>query len=458
MESLSVLLLLLISIAVAVSTGGKARSYAIINRNPPRRTRAAPDARGVMVSGFSPAELKAAYNYNTSMAAGSGKTVGIVACYDSPSIEQELAVYSNMFGLPPCTTANGCFKKVGQTGSSTIPTAPDDEDWIGEISLDVQMVHGISPGAKILLVLAETSSSVDVLKAILYAAKNSDYVSMSLGFPEDSDSPTYENTYFKVPNVTYFCASGDYGPGVDYPTSSPNVIAVGGTSLYLSTDNIVETGWTGSGGGVSSYSSAPNIQLTDPRVRALDKTGFRKVPDLSSVGDPTTGVAVYTKGNWELMGGTSASCPIIAARAAQTGVVLTVASIYSGSIKFRDITQGYSETPSASLRYNCKVDYDFVTGLGSWVGTYIGPNNYTTSATTTSSPTTTRSGTTSATTTSSPTSTRSGTTSASPTTTTTTTNAPETTKAPWWSIFTSSSQSNRANVFLILFCAVLCLV
>jgi len=465
----------LVALLLCISTAayaGNARSYAIVNTSPPRRTRQAPEGRSAMdINGFTPAELKKAYGYSTSMSAGSGTTIAIIGCYDAPNIEAELATYSTQFGLPSCTTANGCFKKVGQTGGSSIAADPDG-DWLTEVSLDVQMVHAIAPGAKILLVLATSSSSSDVLAAIKYAGNNAKYVSMSLGFDESSSNPRYEATYFSAPGVSYFVASGDNGPGVDYPGTSPNCIAVGGTTLYLddSGNTRSEIGWTGSGGGVSTYSNANSVQAGDSRVTAVAPTTTkRKVPDISSVADPTTGVAVYSQGQWIVVGGTSAACPIIAARASHTGVTVNAASVYNGMMSLRDITQGYSTTSDNSATYQCLVNYDYVTGLGSWIGstfntsaTTAAPGSTTTPApgsTTTAAPGSTTTSTPGSTTTRTPGSTTtqapgSSTTSA-PTPTPSPTQVQGVTLPPWLQkLLNSSGQSNQSNMFLVVACVV----
>src|SRR2546425_6876419 len=106
--------------------------------------------------GLSPAVIKSAYSFPTSLTAGAGKTIAIVDAYNDPTAEADLATFSSQYGLPSCTTANGCFKKVNQKGGSSYPKT--NAGWALEISLDVQWAHAIAPGAKILLVEATTSS------------------------------------------------------------------------------------------------------------------------------------------------------------------------------------------------------------------------------------------------------------------------------------------------------------
>ena len=104
-------------------------------------------------------------------------TVAIVDAFDATNAEADLAVFSAQFGLPSCTTANGCFKKVSQTGTSTLPAY--NSGWEGEISLDVQWVHASAPNAHILLVEAKSDSTSDLLIAVNYAKANA-----SRGFHE----------------------------------------------------------------------------------------------------------------------------------------------------------------------------------------------------------------------------------------------------------------------------------
>src|ERR1041384_2794133 len=100
-------------------------------------------------SGYGPADLQSAYKL-PSTTAGAGQTVAIVDAFDDPTAESDLAQYRSAYGLPPCTTANGCFRKVNQTGGTLYP-APSP-DWGLEISLDLDMVSAICPNCHILLV------------------------------------------------------------------------------------------------------------------------------------------------------------------------------------------------------------------------------------------------------------------------------------------------------------------
>src|SRR5438552_5928724 len=129
--------------------------------------------------GLSPAQVKGAYHFSTSATAGGGKTIAIVDAYDDPTAENDLNIFSSQYGLPPCTTANGCFSKVNQTGGTRYPRA--DGGWALEISLDIQWAHAIAPGAKILLVEARSNSFSNLMAAVDYARQHARYVSNSSG-------------------------------------------------------------------------------------------------------------------------------------------------------------------------------------------------------------------------------------------------------------------------------------
>ena len=236
-------------------------------------------------TGLSPATVKAAYNFTTSATAGAGKTIAIVDAYDDPTAESDLGVFTSQYGLPACTTGNGCFTKVSQTGGSNYPRK--DAGWALEISLDVQWAHAIAPGAHILLVEAQSNSFSNLLAAEDYANGHANYVSNSWGASEFSGESAYDS-HFAVGKA--FVSSGDSGTPAEYPSSSPNVISVGGTTLHFSGGNFSsETGWSGSGGGCSAYESKNSSQNTG----SVNCSGKRATPDVSLDADPASGVSVY---------------------------------------------------------------------------------------------------------------------------------------------------------------------
>jgi subtilase family serine protease len=317
-------------------------------------------------TGLSPQTIKSAYNFPTSSTAGSGKTVAIVDAYDDPTAESDLAVFSSQFGLPTCTTANGCFTKVNQTGGTSYPRK--DAGWALEISLDVQWAHAIAPGAKILLVEASSNSFTNLLAAEDYAKTHAQYVSNSWGASEFSGESSYDSR-FAQSGVSFFVSSGDAGLPAEYPSASPNVVSVGGTTLHFSGGNFSsETGWSGSGGGCSSYENATSAQGSFSQYGQVKCGGKRATPDVSLDADPASGVSVYDttryqgQTGWFTVGGTSASSPMWAARSADSGAVVNASYVYGNNIAFRDITSGNNGASAL-------VGFDLVTGRGSWTGT-----------------------------------------------------------------------------------------
>ena len=318
-------------------------------------------------TGLSPAKIQSVYNFPTSLTAGSGKTVAIVDAYNDPTAESDLGVFDAQYGLPACTTANGCFKKVNQTGGTRYPFT--NSGWALEISLDVQWAHAIAPGAKILLVEASSSSFANLLTAENYAKTHAQYVSNSWGGSEFSGEHSYDS-YFVQSGVSFFVSAGDAGLPAEYPSASPNVISVGGTTLNFDTGGnfTSETGWSDGGGGCSAYETATSAQSGFSQYGQVSCGGKRATPDVSLDADPNSGVSVYDstkysgQSGWWQVGGTSASSPMWAGRSADAGVVVNSAYVYGNNITFRDITSGNNGA-------SCLTGYDLCSGRGSWIGT-----------------------------------------------------------------------------------------
>ncbi|MFI1091381.1 peptidase S8 [Streptomyces sp. NPDC020917] len=320
-------------------------------------------------SGYGPSDLRSAYALPST--GGSGATVAIVDAYDDPKAEADLATYRAQYGLPACTTANGCFKKVGQSGTSTLPSA--DAGWAEEISLDLDMVSATCPSCHILLVEATSATMANLGKSVNTAVSlGAKYVSNSYGGGESSSDTSYDSSYFNHPGVAITVSAGDSGYGAEYPAASKYVTAVGGTSLKKSstTRGWTDTVWSGTGSGCSAYDAKQSWQ-TD--------TGCSKrtIADVSAVADPATGVAVYDSyggdSGWEVFGGTSASSPIIASVYALAGTPSsgsTPASFpYAHTTSLNDVTSGSNGSCSSSYLCTAKSGYDGPTGLGTPNGT-----------------------------------------------------------------------------------------
>ncbi|MFF4802751.1 peptidase S8 [Streptomyces sp. NPDC001351] len=335
-----------------------------------------PNAATDAPTGYGPSDIQSAYGLTDAASSnGSGETVAIVDAYDDPNAEADLATYRDYYGLSACTTDNGCFSKVSQTGSTTsLPTA--DSGWAGEISLDLDMVSATCPNCNILLVEAKSASDANLGTAVNEAVKlGAKFVSNSYGGSESSSDTTYDSSYYKHPGVAITASAGDSGYGAEYPAASKYVTAVGGTKLSTSSGS---RGWTesvwntssteGTGSGCSSYDAKPSWQ-TD--------TGCSKrmIGDVSAVADPATGVSVYdTYGSdgtgWNTYGGTSASSPLIASVYALAGT--PGSSDYpaqypynaAGTSALNDVTSGSNGTCSTSYFCTAKSGYDGPTGWG----------------------------------------------------------------------------------------------
>ncbi len=346
------------------------------------------------VVGLTPTQIRTAYGINqitfsggTITGDGSGQTIAIVDAYDDPNIASDLHNFDVAFGIADPAS----FLKVSQTGSTTVlpstdPAGPGDS-WAVEISLDVEWVHAIAPGANILLVEANSSSYTNLLTAVDYARNYAgvSVVSMSWGGSESSTEVTSYDAHFQTPTghigVTFVASTGDSGEPGGYPAYSPNVVAVGGTQLTLSGNNYVsETGWSGSGGGISQYETQPSYQ----KGIVTQSTTQRTIPDVSFDASPSSGVAVYDSWDygsstpWAQIGGTSFSAPAwgaiiaiadqgrtIAGIGTLDGPSQTLPDLYALSASdFHDITTG-------SNGFAAGVGYDLVTGRGSPIANLV---------------------------------------------------------------------------------------
>jgi hypothetical protein len=307
---------------------------------------------------YDPAYLQSAYNAPSSNH-GTGRTVAIVDAYDDPTAEADLAVYRTQFGLSACTSGNGCFHKYDESGGTTYPAA--DADWDLEIALDLDMVSAICPNCHIILVEANSSYFSDLITADMEAADlGADVISNSFG-GTDSGYAAYYDDYLNL-GVPITVSSGDSGYGVEFPASSKDVIAVGGTHLLQTgntgTRNATETAWSGAGSGCASWEGKPAWQSDDC-------TG-RTVADVSAVADPATPVWVRNGGSWYNVGGTSAAAPIVASFYALAAPFNGSAGslLYNNAASLNDASSGSNGSCSGSYLCTAQAGYDGPTGLG----------------------------------------------------------------------------------------------
>jgi subtilase family serine protease len=315
-------------------------------------------------SGYGPASLRAAYNLTTS--GSSSQTIAIVDAFDDPTAEADLAVYRTQFGLPACTTANGCFRKVDQNGGTRYPRK--NGGWAQEISLDLDMVSAICPNCHILLVEANTNSFANLGAAENRAAiMGANAISNSWGGSDAADS-TF-GTFFNHPGIAITVSSGDSGFGVEYPASSHFVTAVGGTHLTPGggTRGWTETVWSGAGSGCSTLNTA-----LSGAAGAGTGCANRAVADVAAVADPATGVAVYDStafqglSGWLVFGGTSVAAPIIAGVYGLAGNESSIDNNYpyTHSASLYDVTSGTNGSCSTSQWCVARAGWDGPTGLG----------------------------------------------------------------------------------------------
>jgi len=330
--------------------------------------------------GYGPPDLQSAYNIPTTISGT--PTVAIVDAYGYSNLEADLAVYRSTYGLPACSTANGCLKIVNQSGQTTpLPANPPaNDDWTLETALDVDMASAACPSCKILVVQA-TDNAGDGLYLGQNAAASlgATVISNSWGGPEQpGQSLTASEAYFAHPGIAVFVSAGDdgyndAGQGPDYPATSANVIAVGGTSLTKTTGGRgwAETAW-------SSGGSACSLSIPKPAYQTGTQCQYKATTDIAAVGDPQTGVAIYNSANggWAVIGGTSASAPLIAAIFAATGNGAQTSGTFvmQNAAKMYDVTTGTNGTCGTIL---CKagIGWDGPTGYGTPNASAIVANN-----------------------------------------------------------------------------------
>ncbi|MFI2207467.1 peptidase S8 [Streptomyces sp. NPDC020192] len=367
---------------------GQARCFGVLKDHRTTSGRMSPFTTGSPTTvGHTPSDLRSAYKLGGT--SGSGRTVAIVDAMDDPTAEADLAAYRSAYGLPSCTTANGCFRKVNQNGQAS-PLPSGDYGWAEEISLDLDMVSAACPGCHILLVEAKSANVPDLMRAEDTAATTPGVVSVSNSWGGSEDNTvTSLDSHFKHPGVAITASSGDSGYGVSWPASSPYVTAVGGTSLSKASNarGWTETAWSGAGSGCSAYEAKPSWQHDSGCAK-------RTVADVAAVADPNTGVAVYDTYNscggallcdtelqlglaqgadgWVEVGGTSVASPIIAsvyALAGNTSQVVDGSYPYSHTSALNDVTSGSNGSCGGTYLCTARPGYDGPTGLGTPNGT-----------------------------------------------------------------------------------------
>lgn len=337
-------------------------------------------------SGYTPAQIRKAYGLDKLAGTGAGQTIAIVECYGDPTLQSDLAQFDTQYGLPAAD-----LTVLSAGSSSGGDDSADLEGWAEETAMDVEWAHALAPGAKLLVYSTPSEDSDQLLAAVDEAsASGASVVSMSWGAPE-SGSSTYYDSHF-ASGIAYVASAGDGGAENIWPAASPKVIAVGGTSLNLTSSGArrSEYGWDGSGGGVSRVEAEPSWQkamglLAFYPVRMFrhnpSASGRRLIPDVSFDADPETGVSVYCAyaqddGNteqpgWFVIGGTSLGAPcwggVIAVLDSSGERVTSASSLYAaaGGAGYTNSEHAFYDVVGGFNGYEATPGYDLVTGLGS---------------------------------------------------------------------------------------------
>jgi hypothetical protein len=343
-------------------------------------------ASTVGATGISPSQMRQAYAANAIgfggvAGDGSGQTIAIIDAFDDPNAASDLHNFDQGFGLSDAPS----FTRLNENGGTALPgvdtTDAKPNTWALEESLDIEWAHVMAPRAGIILYEAQSTSLDDLVAAAVNTARNNPNVtviSMSFGGGEFAGETGYDS-YFTTPaghkGITFLSSTGDSGAPGGYPAYSPNVVAVGGTTLSIdSAGNYVgESGWSGSGGGESTQESEPSFQ------HSVQSTGVRITPDVSIDADPNSGVPVYdtfdnsASAPWMQVGGTSLAAPMWAGLIAVAdqgrainglssldGPSQTLPMLYKAPASdFHDITTGNNGG------FGAGAGYDAVTGRGS---------------------------------------------------------------------------------------------
>ncbi|WP_405946131.1 S53 family peptidase [Streptomyces prunicolor] len=321
--------------------------------------------------GYTPAQIKGGYNVSSTYT-GSGQKIALLE-FDGFA-QSNITKYDTNYSLgSPTPTVSKVDGGSGALGDGQV-----------EVELDIEVLHAIAPKANVTVFEGPNSDAgeVDTYQAIVDSGIPT--TSISWGASESQRTTSNINAVdavFKAgaaEGLGFYAASGDDGSDdagdgtttVDYPASDPYVTGVGGTTLTVTSANAwsKETAWSGGGGGKSSVFKIPSWQT------AVQKTaggGYRQVPDVSALANPSPGVSIYSQGSWGTVGGTSAAAPEWAAfgalynqRAAAAGKAnlgFANPSLYTASgTGFHDITSG------SNGAYSAATGWDFTSGWGSY--------------------------------------------------------------------------------------------
>lgn len=350
-------------------------------------------ASAACIYGLVPARLGCDPRKVLKTARGGSNAIGIVDAHHNPTALADLQRFSSDLGLPPprlevvfCTSASAASPRC-----ATDVTPPSlDQGWAGEITLDIQWAHAMAPRAKIILVEAATASFADLLlaedtAALLVARAGGGEVSNSWGGQEFSGQTAFDS-HFVRRNVVFYASTGDHkcsGGGdqcadIEYPSTSPNVVAVGGTSITRNAAGAYRTqaAWIDGGGGLSSVYPRPRFQNGGPVKRRVGSV--RGVPDVAALADPETGGVIFcsagtcgSSGGYFLFGGTSLASPMVAAMTNAAGT-FRASSFAQNLIQypqintapFLDVRTGNCLNGPGGTQVRAAASWDVCSGIG----------------------------------------------------------------------------------------------
>jgi subtilase family serine protease len=378
--------------------------------------------------GYTPRQLRTAYGVESLCQqgyTGKGQTAIVIVSYGSPTLQQDVDAFSQRFGLPKLTV--DVRAPIG-----TAPFDATDQDmqgWAEETTLDVEMIHAIAPDAKVVVLTSPvdetegTAGLPEFLQLEQYARDNHlgqvvnqswDASEISLNDTAGRDEVAQYNAFYQdattQQGLTFVAASGDSGatdyasaadyragklshtPTAGFPTDSPWVVSVGGTTLQVGNGaQVSETAWNSnggaSGGGFSMFNAEPSYQRLLPSSDQSQLANRRGVPDVAATADPSTALDIYVNGRIVPIGGTSAASPLwagillIADQMAGHPLGFVNPALYKvgtsakAAQDFRDITSGNNSMPSAGVQgYQTASGWDPVTGLGAPVADHLLPD------------------------------------------------------------------------------------
>ena len=335
---------------------------------------------------------------------GKGQTVVDIVSFGSPTLQKDMDMFDQQFGLPPIK-----IQIISPINEPESDPQKDKPGWGQETTLDVEVIHALAPDAGIVVLtspVAETEGTLglpEFRQLIQYTIDHhlGNIISNSWGASEatlkdqagQQEIQKWETLLQKATTqegITIFASSGDNGatdftdlqskhlsptPTIGFAADSPWVTSVGGTSLQQGR----EIAWNDSEGGFSAFYPTPPYQQTLPASVQSLLQNRRGVPDVSADADPATAMANYVNGSWTQVGGTSASAPVWAALGAiadqmaghPLGFInpglykVAASSIYAQA--FHEITIGNNSVDNGAINvkgYSAMPGWNPVTGLG----------------------------------------------------------------------------------------------